>query len=331
MKRPEIDPTYRIHFDRDHYMHPGFDEEWWYFSGLFACAENQHTQYIYNFTLYKNDALFTTTAVVQEKDSGKKYLCNIAHELEGQAHQLNQLHVHNGDSYVYYHAQKDLWEFGFSQGGFACDLRVTPDRGYVLNGANGYIQQGPVGLSAYYSAQSMRLHGHVSVDNQKHEVAGRQSWLDRQWGNFAHDPRSFMYNWFSFRFSDDTTLMFYRFRDEQYKLLPAYCTATYQAQDGSYRLVQDLHATPSLEQAYIWQNPQTGNLFPMRWQVRSESLELDVVATVPEHLYDQFVPTTAKGGSYYEGAAHLKGHKAGDPVAGIVFLETMGAPEIRAR
>ncbi len=69
----------------------------------------------------------------------------------------------------------------------ALTLALVPESAYVLHGHHGVIQQGPGGLSAYYSAPRLRATGVLTLAGHRSAVRGL-GWLDHQWGNFATDP-----------------------------------------------------------------------------------------------------------------------------------------------
>lgn len=200
-----------------------------------------------------------------------------------------------------------------SQGGYAVDLVLTPEKPAALHGNPPGVQSmGPGGTSYYVSYTRMRVSGTLKrncgplgLGCETLAVTG-QAWHDHQWGDF--DLSGYAgWDWFSVQFEDDTELMLYFIRAAD---------GGYLAQAGSFitedgrtlaLTASEITLTPTGE---TWTSPQTGAIYPVRWhvQVPKHGIDVTVTPTFPEQEMDTRAST---GVVYWEGAVEVAGSRSG--------------------
>lgn len=311
-----------LQFPCDHFMHHDVVEEWWYFTGK---IEGGQKKFAYTYTVFKEinatvpPGQYVYNALFQlvDMDSGKKHLIEASAFGNGSDLQTDHLNlvVEEGTTKfgLAYDPPSDQWALVVeSQSSevskFLLSLIPREDRGYVANGVDGLIHQGDAGLSVYYSAQSMNAKGEIDfADKSGISVTGDKSWYDHQWGNFTFNGGGFGYDWFSFRFDDNSGLMLYKFKDGSK-------TGTFQsAQDRAGTLVREFTAEPVAGSPVFTPPGLPDRHLPLRWHVQVPELGIDVKFTASPS--DQWV-ASRNVLAFYEGIGEVD-----EGLSGICFLE----------
>ena len=73
----------------------------------------------------------------------------------------------------------------------------------------------------------------------------------------------------------------------------------------------------------IWQSPDTGARYPLRWRISAPALNLELVCTTPMPS-QEIVSTRGASPNYWEGAVDYEGTLAGKPIRGQGYLELTG-------
>ncbi|MGR9101150.1 MAG: lipocalin-like domain-containing protein, partial [Gammaproteobacteria bacterium] len=219
----------RFGFPEDHGPHPGFRTEWWYFTGNLKEASGRRFGYeltFFRFALtpsvaatssaWRTNQLYMAHFAVTDAENGRFY----ADERFGRG--ANGLAgAGTGPFRVWLYDWSAASEKGAffplrlkaSSREFSIDLRLVAGKPFVLQGENGLSRKSPTPgyASYYYSNTRMQTRGVVAVGGKRLEVAG-ESWMDREWSTSALAKEQIGWDWFALRLSDDTEIMYYRFR-----------------------------------------------------------------------------------------------------------------------
>ncbi len=150
-----------------------------------------------------------------------------------------------------------------------------------------------------------RIRSHSSLGTQQRCLTPLLHWLDRQWGNWKGEEAD-TYDWFSFRFDDNTELMLSHFRDPKTgETLSQYQSGTYVDADGNPTHVTDFTVEPA---GHDWTAP-TGEPYPLKWKVEVPAVGIDI--TIDALVEDQLI-VDSTGVTYWEGACGVvEGNKTG--------------------
>lgn len=199
-----------IEFPKDHGNHVKQSKDVWVFTGEVESEEGN--KYAYMYLLKRNNdtwAVFTNIVdlatqkeVLRYKDKSTKSEVSISDE-------LMQWKV--GNAFMKYNVISDSWLFGLLDEKNSFNFRLKGVRNYVLNGDNGYLvrEKSTQNFVASYSAQSMNINGHLTLDGKSSFVTGKNSWFEHRWGMLLSRHKATKYALITCRFNDNTGLMLY--------------------------------------------------------------------------------------------------------------------------
>ncbi len=313
-------PDHAWSFPRDHWAHPEYQTEWWYFTGHLRSAEGR--RFGYQFTFFRVGLLAERPSLDSQWAAGQLLMGHAAlSDLDGGQHYFSE---------VLYRATPLLGSFGiypdpliaWSRGpagtaarwtlrwngasfdlamadeaqGLALELQTQPLKPAVFQGPNGYSRkgEGPSAASQYYSFTRLATRGRVRVGGEVAAVEG-ESWMDQEFGSNQLGPQQVGWDWFSVQLDDGRELMLYLLRDEAGAV--DYSRGTLIGPGGDPRYLErgDFAVTATGH----WTSPQTAARYPAGWTVRLGS----EVWTLKPLLADQENRGVAVGDLFYwEGA-----------------------------
>jgi len=330
-------PTFT--FPRDHGPHPGYKNEWWYFTGNLQGPDG--APYGYELTIFR-------FALTPPDDRGDVSLVD-AGASDWRTNQFYMAHfaVTNGKDKTF-HADERFGRGGAGLAGaqaepfrvwledwsmtsvgdatfplrlraqtpnVGIDLTVRPEKPMVLQGNQGLSQKGPgVGnASYYYSYTRLATEGTLVAGGDTLSVNG-QSWLDREWSTSALGPNQVGWDWFSLQLDDGRDLMFYQLRNNDGSA-SRFSEGTLVAPDGSTQKIGPDAAT--IEVLDTWTSPDGTHTYPVEWTLRipSKNIDLHVVPLMPNQELDVSV-------RYWEGAVRVE-NAEGTPI-GQGYVELTG-------
>jgi predicted secreted hydrolase len=341
-------PGYVYQFPRDHFNHPDFRTEWWYYTG------NVHTRdgrrFGYELTFFRQGvSREKATSVWDVQDvwmahlalsdiTGRRFFHTERFNRSGPGlagADLTQARVWNGN-----------WEAGWmldpqrhaepaikgAAGGahtaitgrvqtlhavadrFSFILDLRSEKPPVIHGRDGVSQkaEGPGKASHYISLTRLITQGTISLDGQTFTVEGA-SWMDHEFGQSGWD-------WFSLQFDNGSELMLFRLRRGDGSIDP-YSAGTYVDPQGRSRTlaVREFMLTPGR----IWTSPTTGGRYPVEWGLRVPSLGIDASVRTPLDT-QELTSASRSGTNYWEGAIDITGSDHGKPLRGSGYLEMTG-------
>jgi predicted secreted hydrolase len=306
-------PGYHYEFPRDHFNHPDFQTEWWYYTGNLHDAQGR--RFGFELTFFRQgvnrgsqsvgvwdvqDAWLAHLAL-SDIDGGKflhgERLNRAGAGLAGAS--LGQARVWNGNWRVQWDLSAGTQQMQAIDPRFSFDLALRPVKAPVVHGVNGVSQKaaGAGHASHYISFTRLETRGTLELEGRTFHVEGL-SWMDHEFFTQQLDAAQIGWDWFSLQFDNGTELMLFRLRRKDGTVDP-YSSGTYiDPRGGATHLMRDaFNVTPGK----LWKQ------YPVEWRVRVPSLGLDVQLTtkLPQQEFE------SKRNSYWEGAVEIAGTRHG--------------------
>jgi len=327
-------PGYRYQFPRDHFEHPGYQTEWWYYTGNVTAADGH--RFGFELTFFRQgvdrDAAKDKTWDVQDiylahlalsdSDGGKFYpterLNRRGPGIAGASEADKQ--VWNGNWRVKWNAEdQDLQAIDAD---FTLQLSLHPEKPPVIQGENGVSQKaaGAGHASHYISLTRIATRGEITLKGKTYKVSG-VSWMDHEFFTTQLDIEQRGWDWLSIQLADDTELMLYHFRRKNGAVDP-FSSGTYVDAQGhtTHLRAGDFSLEPSGE---TWSSPSGKAIYPISWKIRIPQLGISLEAKT--RLPSQELSSQSKlAPSYWEGSITLTGARNTQPVTGVGYLELTG-------
>jgi len=327
-------PGYRYEFPRDHFNHPDYQTEWWYYTGNLKSADGH--RYGFELTFFRQ-AVRRGAAMATAWDLRDLYLAHLAlSDLDGgkfyHAERVNRsgpgiAAVSESLGRVWNGNWRIQWE-GSNQRLVAIDARfqlnltLRSEKPPVIHGENGVSQKAdvPGRASHYISLTRLATFGSIELGGKSFEVSGT-SWMDHEFFTHQLEPNQAGWDWLSLQLADHTELMLFHIRCADGSIDP-YSAGTYvDAQGRTTHLRSDDFALLPLGET--WTSPVTHAAYPIHWKIEIPKLSIELDAKT---LLDS-QELTGNGlfaPSYWEGAIVLTGQRKGQPLGGAGYLEMTG-------
>lgn len=200
-----------ITFPKNHASHPEQPLEVWSFTG--EAETEDGNKYAYMYQLKRTHEMLRVFANIVNLNTQKEVL-RYKHKRKISATSLSEsepIQWKVGKAFMKYNAISDSWLFGILNDENGFNFRLKGVRNYVLNGKEGYLVQGKdtKNFEASYSAQSMNINGHLTLDGKSIFVTGKNSWFEHRWGMVLSRHNATKYALITCRFNDNTGLMLY--------------------------------------------------------------------------------------------------------------------------
>jgi predicted secreted hydrolase len=328
-------PGRKLAFPADHYSHPDFKIEWWYYTGHLESESGKRYGYqvtFFRFGLrdrqgeikdkppYFTD-IYLAHFAVSDIDR-KKFLFRerMNRGYQGKAGAATDRYlVWNEDWKVEGDPKTHLIQV--DDRGTKLSLRLSSLKSPVLHGQNGLSQkgEGEGRASYYYSLTRMKTEGEITIDEKTEKVRGL-SWMDHEFGSNQLREDQVGWDWFSLQLDDQTELMLYMIRRKDGSPDP-YSSGTLVRVNGTTKhlKLQDFQ----IEILERWKSAKSGGNYPMKWKVTipAEGIELEIV---PEFIDQELVTNRSTRVTYWEGAVRIKGIIRQKIVAGDGYVEMTG-------
>jgi predicted secreted hydrolase len=337
-------PGYRWNFPADHFAHPAFANEWWYFTGNVDDANGR--RFGFELTFFRvspfpgatlaDDVYFAHFALTDIR-GGKFFFHERARRgawreagvdaSAGSIWNENWRLAMGASGPTHLHAR---W------GDHGLDLALHPGAAPLLNGAGGWSQKGAAAgeASYYYSLPRLPADGQLTFAGASYKVAGAV-WMDHEFGSAQLAPGQRGWDWMGLQLDCGSgpplDLMMFDIRDADGSRDPHSA--------GSVRVesaqLSDATFTASafeMRPLRTWTSSDGGR-YPVEWEVvvrlpaaagasgrRIRQLRLHVTAA----LDDQELRAREIGVDYWEGAVSVSGDCDGSPVHGRGYLEMTG-------
>ena len=324
---------YRFEFPRDHFSHPCFRTEWWYFTGNLATAAGRRFGYQLTFfreavdNPYPNPsrwrvddlylAHFAITDITGEEFFYTQRISRAGVGLAGA--DATKGRIWNGPWSA--EVRGDAWTLNAVDGENLIQLALNSRKPPAIQGIDSISQkaEGEGNASHYYSLTRLDTSGEIWIAGERYPVSG-WSWMDHEFSTSQLQPEQVGWDWVSLQMDDGTEWMLFDLRRKD-GARDAHSAGSFIDERGRVTplSVSDFEMTPLAE----WMSPLTGASYPTRWRVRvpGSGLDVEITAALPEQ---ELITKETTGVTYWEGSIEAKGSRNGKPVQGRGYLEMTG-------
>ena len=327
-------PGRHLEFPRDHYSHPDFKTEWWYYTGHLETPGGK--RYGYQVTFFRFGVRDRQNGMKEAPLFTELYMAHFALSDIGENKFIFRERINRGygnkagaatDRYL-------VWNEDWKVEGDATTHRIAvKDRGTelsltlrtlkapVLHGDNGHSQkgEGEGRASYYYSLTRMETSGDLTVDGRKEKVKG-SSWMDHEFGSNQLRDDQVGWDWFSIQLDDQRELMLYQIRRRDGSVDPYSSGTLVSAGGATRRLALEEFQIEVLER---WKSPKSGAHYPIKWKVKipSEAIEMEITPAFPEQ---ELITNRSTRVTYWEGTVTVRASIGGKPTWGRGYVEMTG-------
>jgi predicted secreted hydrolase len=331
-------PGYRFEFPRDHFAHPEFQTEWWYYTGNLRARDGRN--FGFELTFFRQAVerpAMPPAGAVSPWDVRDVYLAHFAlSDIDGRAFYQDERVNRAGPGLAGADAALGvIWNGNWSSrisgerhrleaitARFRIALALQSGKPPVIQGVNGVSQkaEGEGQASHYVSLTRLAANGAIEIDGYRTEVEG-SAWMDHEFftNQLGRDQRG--WDWLGLQLDDGSELMVYRLRRAD-GTIDSFSAGTVVDKDGrsTHLRASEFTLTPSGE---TWTSAASRATYPVAWRISvpSRSLGLDVrTPLASQELAGRrgFTPT------YWEGSVRATGTRGGSAIAGIGYLEMTG-------
>lgn len=317
-------PGYIYQFPRDHFSHPDYKTEWWYYTGNIHRGDGHR----YGFELvffrqgqqrdsanpsaWRVDDLYLAHLALTDIDAPNfRYFERVNRAGPGLAGaSLEQARIWNGNWQSSWNLANGAQTLTATENGIRFTLHLTPETAPIIHGENGISRKSdtPGHASYYVSFPLLAVEG--SLDGAG--VTGT-AWMDHEWFTNILEETAQGWDWFSVQLQNHTELMLFELRNRD-AARPPYVSGTFI--DGAGRSFALKRSEIAMQPLAWWQSPHGGARYPVRWRIAvpSRGVTLECVAAIPnQELAFSNSPV------YWEGAVRYSGSHSG-----IGYMELTG-------
>ena len=327
-------PGYRFEFPRDHFDHPDFQTEWWYYTGNLKSAGGR--RYGFELTFFRQ-AVSRDPAHTAAWDVKDIYLTHLAlSDLDGQkfyhSERTNRAgpgiagvsaasaRIWNGNWQIQWEGADQKLQAIDTK--FQLHLTLHPEKPPVIHGENGVSQksEGAGHASYYISLTRLAASGQLDLNGEQLTVSGL-AWMDHEFFTDQLEANQIGWDWLSLQLEDNTEVMLFRLRRKDGSLDP-FSAGTYidaQGKSTHFRAA-DFTLQPLAE---TWTSPSTHATYPIAWKIVIPKLEIELEAHT-SLAAQELAGKSSIVPSYWEGAIQLAGHRGKMQLSGVGYLEMTG-------
>jgi predicted secreted hydrolase len=327
-------PGYRYEFPRDHFSHPDFQTEWWYYTGNLKSSEGR--KFGFELTFFRQ-AVSRDPAETAVWDVQDIYLAHLAlSDLEGGKFYHTERTNRSGpglagaserDGRTWNGNWQILWgeseqKLQAIDERFQLHLTLCPEKLPVIHGENGVSQKakGPGRASHYISLTRLVTSGSIELDGKKVDVNGT-SWMDHEFFTHQLAAEQTGWDWLSLQLTDNTELMLFHIRRKDGSADP-YSAGTYVDAQGktTHLRASEFVLQPLGER---WRSPTSGAVYPVHWKIAIPKLGMELEAKTPLES-QELTGKTNLAPNYWEGAIVMSGNRNAQTIGGVGYLEMTG-------
>ncbi len=328
---------YHYQFPRDHFNHPEYQTEWWYYTGNLRASDGH--RFGFELTFFRQAAADRALTVSPVWRADEIYLAHLA---------LSDI-----DGHEFYHTQRmnrsgpGLAGAGFGDSRYwngnwqvrwldvmsghqaieaVCDrfrlqLDLSPEKPPVTHGRDSVSQKGPLPgeASHYVSFTRLRAKGDLHWKGKAYAVTGL-AWMDHEFFTEPADNTLVGWDWFAIQLNNNEELMLYRIRRKS-REKDSFSSGTFvdTKGQGHFLSASDFSITPGEP----WRSPDSGYGYPVGWRIAIPCLGLELSQQTELNNQELF-NKDAVSPSYWEGAVTYNGQIHGQPATGVGYLEMTG-------
>jgi len=327
------EPGYPWQFPKDHWAHPDYRNEWWYFTGQLETNANPPRRFGYQFTLFrigltqapagqgsawKSKQLLMGHAALSDLQTGKHYF----HDVLVRESPLLGVCFPPPPSPLSPSAvcwasaptgTEGRWKVDWNgtafrfqavTADFSFDLTTTPEKPLIFQGPGGLSRKTADGSSAslYYSFTRLKTTGTLTFPPSPLSSVRGLSWMDKEFGSGALGASQVGWDWFSLQLNDGRELMLYLLRKADGTLDHASGTLVEKSGQVRYLTAEDF----TLKALGKWKSPHTQAVYPAGWDLQFSPLttlaSLRISPLVPD---SENISQRVDGIAYWEGAVQI--------------------------
>ena len=336
-------PGYPFRFPRDHFGHPEFESEWWYYTGNLFTASGRHFGFELTFFRRARDlaggidaaqpsawdldqmylAHFTMTDTDEERFVVVERLNRAGPGIAGA--DAERRRIWNGNWSVEWRRgdeARPVQVLAAMHRDAALHLVLEPRKPVVVHGREGVSRKvagDPRAVSHYLSFTRMAASGSVAIEGDEFAVTG-QAWMDHEFFSDYLAGSKVGWDWMSVQLDDGADVMLFGIRDAQGGYGPDTFGTFVDAGGGAHPIEP---GGVAFRPGRRWRSEATGAEYPVEWQVAVPGLDLRLDVRPRIDAQEVF---TAHGilPAYWEGAVRYSGEREGRPVSGVGYLEMTG-------
>jgi predicted secreted hydrolase len=326
-----------LKFPQDFGAHPGQAIEWWYLTGLLGDRDGPESmlrpRYGYQLTFFQLPgpaaADHPSGLAAKQLLLGHVALSDLGARKQRHGQRLlralpGAVQAEVGDCDVRLRDWtlkrqivdgSDGYRAAFNGPGFTLALQLATPDAPLLQGDAGLSRKGadPAQFSHYYSRPQLATQAALTLDGQRHSLAGR-AWLDHEWSNSVLGD-AVGWDWLGINLHDGRALTLFQLRHKDGRRAWAGGSLRTPGQPDRSFAPEDVQMSATRH----WTSPATGTRWPVAWRLTSPAGEMLLSAAFDAQEID------ARGSSglvYWEGAARLL--DSGGREIGWGYLELTG-------
>ena len=329
-------PGYRYEFRRDHFDHPEYQTEWWYYTGNVKAADGRRFGFELTFFRQgvdrdksKNGAwdvrdLYLAHLALSDLDGGRFYHTERTNRagpgIAGVSSSDGR--IWNGNWQIQW--KGDEQSLRATDARFELQLALRSEKPPVIQGENGVSQKadGAGHASHYISLTHLATSGTIVLNGKSFQVTGL-AWMDHEFFTHQLESDQIGWDWFSIQLDGNTEIMLFRIRCKDGSIDP-FSSGTIIDQHGraTHLRPADFSLVPV---GQTWASPVTKATYPVQWKIsvpRFFGLDLELRTPLPSQEL-----TSGAGAltpSYWEGSVTYTGTMADTNAHGVGYLEMTG-------
>lgn len=311
---------------KDEAVHFKNSLEWWYFTGHLTNADSTK-DYGVEYVVFhfnprnKNDYLMTNFAITDPASRQFYHDYKIV-KLDSLLQPQIPVYLEVTDKKRSHILKGSMGEYtidaNMANEDIMMSLTTRPIKPVLLHNGTGYEAYGDYTKAGYYTYPRLQAEGVVKIHGDSVVVTG-ELWYDRQWNCVGVWQKQVAWDWISVQLNDpQEELMLYRlhhFGDNNVLYGGSYYTA-------DNKVVPLDKEDIELVELEYWKSKKSGAVYPVKWQVKIDQLNLDLVieARIPnQELSVGF--TAFYNIHYWEGMCSVSGQLDGREVTGKSYVE----------
>lgn len=326
-------PGYRYRFPQDHFSHPDYQTEWWYYTGNVTADGHR---FGFELTFFRQ-GVDRTAPINRPWDVGDLFLAHLAlSDLDGgaflHAERTNRAgpgiagadeatgKIWNGNWKIVWQGGQQILQAVDQR--FALNFTLQPSKPPVIQGQNGVSQKANgAGLASHYiSMTRLETNGEIELTGKAFKVTGT-AWMDHEFFTHQLEADQVGWDWMSIQLRDNTELMLYRIRRKDGSV-DSYSAGSFVDGQGNstYLRKEDFRLEPL---GATWASPASHAIYPVQWRILVPKLKIQLECSTLLRT-QELTSSSGLVPTYWEGATILNGSKGDQPIAGVGYLEMTG-------
>lgn len=327
-------PGRKLSFPADHYSHPDFKTEWWYYTGHLDSASGK--RYGYQVTFFRFGVRDRQRELKEPPFFTDLYLAHFALSDIGARKFIFRERIHRGiagkagAATDRYRVWNEDWNvegddrnhaIQVNERGTQLRLWLKSLKAPALHGQNGHSQKGAGEgrASYYYSLTRMQTEGELTIDGKREKVRGF-TWMDHEFGSNQLGDDQVGWDWFSIQLDNQSELMLYLMRRRDGSVDPNSSGTLVDGRGKTTHLALKDYRVEALQR---WKSPKSGANYPIKWRVTVPGEGIDLEIT-PAFADQELITNRSTRVTYWEGAVGVKGIFKQSPVSGRGYVEMTG-------